>query len=407
MPKRTFAIVGASLAGAHAAHQMRREGFDGRVVLIGAEPHLPYDRPPLSKEVLLGKTEPATTALWTQADYTQAEIDVLLATRVTRIRPAERVLELDGHPDLSVDGILLATGSHARKLPIPGLDQLGVHTLRTLDDALRVRDALQPGANVVVIGFGFIGAEVAAAAVQRGCTVTLVEAAALPMQRVLGAEAGQLYCELHTNNGVDVRLNAIVKEIRGDGNCRAVVLADGGELPADVVVYGVGAAATSELAEAAGIEVANGIVVDAQCRTSIEGIWACGDVAARPSSFAAGGNIRLESWQNAHRQAVAAVKSMLGSDQAFDDLPWFWTDQYDVKMQLAGLPSPNDTVVWRGHPGAFDCTAFYVSDGLLKAVVGMNRPREVRPAMDLIRNRVPVNPAELADESVNLRALGK
>jgi 3-phenylpropionate/trans-cinnamate dioxygenase ferredoxin reductase component len=226
------------------------------------------------------------------------------------------------------------------------------------------------------------------------------------MQRVLGAEAGQLYCGLHAKNGVDIRLNAIVKEIRGDGQCRAVVLDDGTELAADVVVYGVGAAATSELAEAAGIAVANGIVVDAQCRTSIEGIWACGDVATRPSSFAPG-NIRLESWQNAYRQGVAAVKSMLGSDEPFDDLPWFWTDQYDVKMQLAGLPSPTDTVVWRGNPAAFDCTAFYVSGGLLKAVVGMNRPRDVRPAMDLIRNRIPVDPAQLADESVNLRALGK
>ena len=401
MALKTFAIVGASLAGAHAAHQLRKEGFDGRILLIGAETHLPYDRPPLSKGVLLGTVEPAATALWSQADHAQADIEVMLATRVTRIRPTQRALELDDDSDIMVDRILLCTGAHPRTLAVPGLELSGVHPLRTLEDAVLIRDALQPGARVVVIGFGFIGAEVAAAAAIRGCRVTLLEAAALPMQRVLGATVGQRYCDLHKEHGVEVRLSSGVTEIRGKDHCRAVVLTDGNETPADVVVYGVGVTPSTELAEAAGINVANGIVVDAHCRTSIDGVFACGDVAARPSSFATA-NIRIESWQNAYKQGVAAAKSMLGSNEPFDDLPWFWTDQYDVKMQMAGLPSPTDETIWRPAPNGRDGVALYVSEGLCRAVVGFNRPREVRAGTELIRRRVPINRAALADASVDL-----
>jgi 3-phenylpropionate/trans-cinnamate dioxygenase ferredoxin reductase subunit len=404
MKRKTFAIVGASLAGAHAAHQLRRDGFDGRIVLIGAERHLPYDRPPLSKSVLVGEAEPATTALWSESDYAEADIDVLLATRVTRIRPAERVVELDNGLDMVADQILLCTGSYPRKLRIPGLEQQGVFALRTLDDSVRLHGALLPGASVVVIGFGFIGAEVAAAAVKRGCEVKLVEAAALPMQRVLGSEVAQRYCDLHREHGVDIHLNAAVGKVRGNGRCQSVVLANGCELPADVVVYGVGASPSTELAETAGIEVDNGVVVDARCQTSIDGIFACGDVAIRPSTFSTG-NIRLETWQNAYRQGMAAAKAMLGSKEPFDELPWFWTDQYDVKMQLAGLCYPSDEVIWRGAQDSFDCLVFYISESRVRAVLGFNRPRDVRAVMHLIRKQVPVNSAELGDEWSNLTGL--
>ena len=406
MDRKTFAIVGASLAGGHAAHQLRKDGFDGQILLIGAEHHPPYDRPPLSKGILLGEAEPPSTALWSEDDYAQAEIDVVLGTRVTRIDTARRALEFESGGGLTVDRVLLCTGSSPRRPPIPGLELGGVHTVRTLEDAVSVRDALLPGAEVVVIGFGFIGAEVAAAATARGCRVTLVEAAALPMQRVLGAEAARLYCALHEQHGVTVLLNTGVAEVRGVGRCSAALLTDGRELRADLVVYGVGAAASTELAQTAGIACGNGIVVDAQCQTSNSEVFACGDVAARPSSFASG-HIRLESWQNACKQAVAAAKSMLGFTNPYDEVPWFWSDQYDLRMQMAGLPSPTDEVVWRGAPDGPDRSAFYVADGRVRAVLGFNRPRDVRAGTDLIRKRAVVDKAELADESVDLRALAK
>lgn len=400
----TIAIVGASLAGANAAQMLRREGFDGRVVLIGAEPQLPYDRPPLSKELLLGEIEPAKIALFPETAYAEASIEVLTNTRVTRLRPTERLLELDNGSTLQADRVLLCTGARPRPLAIPGLNLPGVYELRTLDDALRLREALAPGARVVVIGFGFIGAEVAAAANQRGCQVTLVEVAPLPMQRVVGQELGKLFVALHQEHGVDVRLGVVVEAIHGDGHCQAVALADGTTLPADVVVCGVGVLPNVELAEAAGITVANGIVVDARCRTSLPEVFACGDVATRPSSYA-GGHIRLESWQNAQNQGIAAARALLGSTAEFDDLPWFWSDQYDVRMQMAGLPDATDEVVWRGSPDGYNCTIFYLRDGTVRAAIGLSRPRDVRAAMDLIRKRTRVEPATLRDESTNLRDL--
>lgn len=409
MGSLTFAIVGASLAGAHAAHQLRKDGFDGRVVLIGAEPHLPYDRPPLSKGVLLGETEPEATALWAEADFAAADIELVLGARATRIRTVERLLELDGGAadggrSLPVDKILLCTGVTARRPTIPGMNLPNVTALRTLDDALRLREQLQPGARVVVIGFGFIGAEVAAAAAALGSQVSLLESAALPLQRVLGPQIGGRYRDLHLEHGVDVRLGAQVAELRGLDRCREVVLADGAALPADLVVVGIGADPAVALAETADLATANGVLVDAHCRTSVPGIYACGDVAARPSAYASG-PLRLESWQNAYRQAVAAAKSMLGSAEPFDDLPWFWTDQYDVKMQMAGLPSAACEFVWRPGQGDMDGAAFYLADGVVRAVVGFNRPRDVRAGMDLIRKGVAVRPAELADASVDLRTL--
>jgi 3-phenylpropionate/trans-cinnamate dioxygenase ferredoxin reductase subunit len=406
MAQKIFGIVGASLAGGHAAHQLRKEGFDGRILLIGAESHLPYDRPPLSKGVLLGEMEPAATAIWSEEAFSEAEIDLRLGTRVTRIDTVGRTLEFGDGSAQAVDRVLLCTGSSARQPAIPGLSLRGVHAIRNLEDAISVRDELLPGSKVVIIGFGFIGAEVAACATARGCSVTLVEAAALPMQRILGPEAAELYCGLHEARGVKVLLNCGVAELRGAGRCSSVLLNDGQEIDADLVVYGVGASPSIDLAEGAGLACSNGILVNDACQTSNSEIFACGDVAARPTAFATG-PIRLESWQNAYRQAIAAAKSMLGSHEPFDDLPWFWSDQYDVKMQMAGLPSSTDEVVWRGAGGGFERTAFYLAGSQVRAVLGFNRVREVRAAIELIRNGIVVDKAMLADESTNLRELAK
>lgn len=402
----TIAIVGASLAGGQAALSLRQKGFAGRIVLVGGEPHPPYERPPLSKEVLMGEAEPSTTQLVPPERYAEADIELVLGVRATALLPAERSIVLDDGRSLVVDSLLLTTGARPRSVSLPGRDLGGVHELRTVDQAVALRDALRPQARVVVIGAGFIGAEVAAVARARGCSVALVELAELPLHRVLGPEVGGLYAKMHRSNGVELHLNSRPVAILGDTRCTAVELDNGLVLEADVVVCGVGVSPVTELAAQAGALVDNGIVVDGQCRTTIPNVYAAGDVASRPSSFAAG-QIRLESWQNAQNHAIAAAAAMLGSAVDFDELPWFWSDQYNVNLQLAGLPSGHDTVVWRGDPDAFDCAAFYLRDGLISGVVGLNRPREVRATMDLIRGRIPVEPAALSDESTDLRSLGR
>lgn len=403
----TYAIVGANLAGGQAAHELRRCGFDGRIVLIGAEPHLPYERPPLSKDVLLGRTEAAATRIWPEDAYPAAAIEVRLGVRATRLRPSDRRVELDDGSALTVDKVLLCTGATPRRLGIPGLDRVGVHHLRTLDDAVALRAGLTPGARVVVIGAGFIGAEVAAAAVQTGCQVTLLEAAPLPLLRVLGAELAALYSGLHRDHGVDLRVGVNVAAVIGDGSCRAVALDDDTVIDADVVVCGVGVTPATGLAADAGINVTNGVEVDWYGRTSIAEVSAAGDVAARPSSYT-DVLIRLESWQNAQNQAIAAARAMVDPEAAaFDDLPWFWSDQYDVRLQLAGFPRPDDTVIWRGDPASYQAAAFYLRNGIVAAVVGLNRPRDVRAGMTLITSRAAVQAQALADESVDLRQPGQ
>jgi 3-phenylpropionate/trans-cinnamate dioxygenase ferredoxin reductase component len=400
----TFAVVGANLAGGHAAHQLRRDGFDGRIVLIGAEPHLPYERPPLSKDILTGTADPEQAAIWTERDFADAGIELALGIRVTALDPRGRALALDDGRSLTVDKVLLCTGATPRRLPIPGDGLVGVHCLRDLDDAVRLRDALAPGARVVIVGAGFIGAEVAAAAVQRGCDVSLLEVAPLPLQRVLGPEVGALYAELHRQRGVDVRLGVAVEAFEGRGACERVRLGDGAAVDADLVVCGVGASPATELAERAGVRVGNGVLVDWACRTSIENVFAAGDVACRPSSYATA-PIRLESFQNAQDQGIAAARAMLGAAMVFDDVPWFWSDQYDVKLQVAGLPGADAEVIWRGDPSELRACAFYLRDGIVQGAVGLNAPRDVRGAMDLIRRRAPVDRAVLTDPSVDLRKL--
>jgi 3-phenylpropionate/trans-cinnamate dioxygenase ferredoxin reductase subunit len=399
----TVAIVGANLAGGHVAHALRREGFDGRVVLIGAEPHLPYERPPLSKDVLIGTAEPSSTQVWPEAAYVDAAIEPVLGTRVTRIDPAARRVELATGASLTADHVVLCTGSHPRPVPV-GRRLAGMHDLRTLDDALALRAELRAGCRLVVVGAGFIGAEVAAAGIALGCDVTMIELAALPLQRVLGAEVGRLYAALHAARGVDLHLGVGVASIEGDDRCRAVVLSDGSRIETDLVVFGVGVVPAAELAEAAGIVVGNGIVVDHACRTSIPEVLAAGDVTCRPTSFAPG-PIRLETWQNAQNQAIAAAKTIAGTEVRFDDVPWFWSDQYDVNLQVAGIPQPHHDVVWRGSGEGMDGVAFYLDGEVVAAAVGLNRPRDVRAAMSLVQQHRQVRRADLSDESVDLRRL--
>jgi 3-phenylpropionate/trans-cinnamate dioxygenase ferredoxin reductase subunit len=399
---RTFVIVGASLAGGKAAETLRNEGFDGRVVLIGAEPERPYERPPLSKDLLLGKGEREQVFLHPAEWYAEHDIELRLGTTVTAIDPAAREVRTDDGERIGYDKLLLATGSTVRGLDIPGIDT--ALTLRTLADSERIGAVLTDGARLVVVGAGWIGLEVAAAARQHGAEVTVVELAALPLQRVLGDELATVFRDLHAAHGVDFRFGRSVAEIRPG----AVLLDDGTELPADAVVVGVGIRPTTELAEAAGLAVDNGILVDAALRSSDPNIYAAGDVANHDHPVL-GHRVRVEHWANALNGGPAAARAMLGQDGGYDAVPYFFSDQYDLGMEYAGHVEPGgyDRVVYRGTPGPqSEFVAFWL-DADDRVLAGMNvNVWDVSDAIQaLVRAGDPVDVARLTDPDVPLDEL--
>jgi len=401
----TYAIVGANLAGGRAALALRSEGFDGRLVLIGDEAYPPYERPPLSKEVLKGAKEPESTFLQSKEAYKEAAIDLRLATRVTKVAPRWKALELADGSAVTTDRILLCTGSRVRRLHVPGCELNGVYYLRGIDDAVAIRDRLGPGVPVTVVGAGFIGAEVAACASEAGCEVTMLEIADVPLGRVLGSELGALYAQIHRDRGVDLRTATGVRAIEGDGGrVRRVITTDGAIIESELVVIGVGVDPATDLATDAGIDVANGILVDEFCRTSIDNVFAAGDVASHPNPLL-GRRLRLEHWQNAQNQGVAAARSMVGRGEPHAEVPWFWSDQYDINLQMAGHPDGSDSIVVRGDRDALSFCAFYVSENRLTGAIAVNRPRDVRAAMKLIETHSTVELAALGDDSVDLRKL--
>jgi len=405
MTRRTHVIVGANLAGGRAALALRDEGFDGDVVLIGAEVHPPYERPPLSKDVLKGARSPESTYLQPVAAWADHDVDLRLGIPVTRIEPRWSGVELADGSRVRADRVLLSTGGRPRKLDVPGRDLRGVHYLRDIEDAVAIADVLQRGGPVVVIGAGFIGAEVTACARELGCEVVLLEVAAVPLERVLGTEMGALYADVHRARGVDVRTGTSIVAIEGrHGRVERVITSDGAVLPAGAVVIGVGMEPVVELAANAGITVDNGIVVDDLCRTSVPNVFAAGDVARHPNRLI-GGEVRLEHWQNAQNQALAAAKSMVDRGQPYAEVPWFWSDQYDLNLQMAGHPNASDCLVTRGSREELSFVTFYVRDGRLSGAVAINRPRDVRGAIKLIESGALVELDALADETADLRKL--
>jgi 3-phenylpropionate/trans-cinnamate dioxygenase ferredoxin reductase subunit len=402
--RETFVIIGAGVAGVRAAGALRNEGFDGRLVLVGAEPHLPYDRPPLSKEVLLGAQPPSDIQLHPEDFYDGLDIELRVATTATRLLPRERRILLATGEALTADKVLLCTGGRPRRLDVPGRDLGCVHCLRTVDDAVAIRDRLHQAAGVVVVGAGWIGAEVAASARELGVQVTLLELAPIPLARVLGDELGRAYAQLHRDRGVDLRTDVGVARIDGRERVREVVTTDGRSVPADLVVVGVGTEPATRLAANAGIAVRNGILVDERGETSVPGVFAAGDGANR-LDVRTGRHVRMEHWLSAQRHAVATAGAMLGRREAFSEVPWFWSDQYGIGLQMAGDPARADDVVRRGDIEDLSFAAFYLRQGCLVAAVGINRPRDVRAAMRLIEQGEPVDRAALADASVDLRRL--
>jgi len=368
----TIAIVGASLAGAKAAEGLRDNGFTGRVVLIGEETERPYERPPLSKGYLLGN-EPRDKAFVHDVEWYGAhDVELLLGVRATDLHPVSHTLTLDGYEPLRYDKLLLATGSRVRRLDVPGTDLSGVRYLRTLPEADALIDHLRSATSVVVVGAGWIGLETAAAARTHGATVTVVELDSAPLRQVLGDEVATVFADLHRAQGVAFRFGTSVREIRGlGGQVRSVVLTDGTELPADVVIVAVGIQPAVELAVAGGLAVDNGVAVDAGLRTSDPDIYACGDVASVEHPLI-GRRIRVEHWSNALNGGKAAALALLGQPLSYDRVPYLFTDQYDLGMEYAGfVPAGGyDSVVFRGDPEGGEFIAFWLSDG--RVLAGMN-----------------------------------
>jgi len=366
----TVAVVGAGLAGAKAVEALRAEGFGGRIVLFGEETHLPYERPPLSKGYLQGNDERGSVFVHSEDWYAEHDVDLRLGAEVTGLdRHAHELMSADGHP-VHYDRLLLATGASPRHLRLPGADLPGVHYLRTLDDSDALRAAFRPGANVVVIGAGWIGLETAAAARGAGATVTVLESAELPLLRVLGPQMAQVFAGLHRENGVDLRLGVTVSALRGDGaTVTGVELGDGATIDADAVVVGVGVTPNVDLARQAGLEVDDGVLVNASLRTSDAHVFAVGDVANAEHPVL-GRRIRVEHWANALHQPEVVAKSILGQEAVYDRLPYFFTDQYDLGMEYVGYASADDDVVVRGDLEGREFVALWTREG--KVVAGMN-----------------------------------
>ena len=382
-------IVGASLAGLRSAETLRRDGFGGRISLIGDEPHQPYDRPPLSKQVLAGDWEPERALLTPAEKLEPLGLDLRLGVRATGLDVAARELEVDGVAE-PFDGLLIATGARCRTLPGTG-SPVGVHTLRTLDDCLAIRAALDDGARrMVVIGAGFIGAEVASVAVGRGTSVTLVEALPAPFARVLGQEMGAVVADVHVANGVDLRCGVGVSSVAGEPGAMTVAMADGSDVYADLVVVGIGVVPNTEWLEGSGLTLDDGVVCDPTCLAA-PNVVAAGDVA-RWTDPRTGESMRVEHWDNAVEQGRHAARRLLATDEeaeVFASVPWFWSDQYDRKIQLAGRPHPDDEVrVVDGSTDERRFAAFYGRRGQLTAVLGMNRPRQVMQGRGLLEQGV-------------------
>jgi 3-phenylpropionate/trans-cinnamate dioxygenase ferredoxin reductase subunit len=405
MSNQTFVIVGASLAGAKAAEELRTQGFDGRIALIGAEPERPYERPPLTKDYLRGESEREKAYVHPAAFYEEHAIELEAGTGVTAIDPHGSRVILDDGRELAYDRLLLATGAEPRRLPIPGAQLDGIYYLRSLADCDALRRRLEPGARVAVVGAGWIGSEFAASARQLGLEVTVIDPLALPNERIFGPEVGGFYRDLHRQHGVEMLLGRGVEAFEGEDAVARVRTSDGASVACDLVVVGVGVAPRSALAGDAGLEVENGIVVNERLVTSVPNIYAAGDVANAWHPFYER-RIRVEHWANALNQGPAAARSMLGEEVTYERIPYFFSDQYDVGMEYSGYAESWDEVVLRGDPGSGEgFVAFWLRDGRVVGGMNVNVWDVNQHVQELIRSRRPVDPGALADAGTPLESL--
>ncbi|MCT2401962.1 NAD(P)/FAD-dependent oxidoreductase [Novosphingobium mangrovi (ex Huang et al. 2023)] len=404
---KSVAVVGANLAGGRAVESLRQAGFDGRITLIGEEPWRPYERPPLSKEVLWDPANvPDNFFLHDEAWYAANRIEMRLGTRAEALDLAASAVRLTGGDLVQADRILLTTGGSARKLNMEGADAANVHYLRTRDDATRMATDLRDGARIVIIGMGVIGAEVAASAVKLGCRVTAIEPLAAPMIRALGPQFGQWLGVEHRQRGVDTRFGRGVTAMKVlDGRVTRVELDDGSLVDCDAVVVGVGIVPEISLARDAGIATNNGIIVDRQCRTSSANVFAAGDVAEQDSFF--GGHIRQETYQNAADQAQAAALAMLGQEVDYCKPVWYWSDQYDLNIQFCGHIPVQAEVTVRGDMASNAFAAFFQSGETVEGILTVNRAPDMGIGKRLVERRAKAQAVQLSDANVSLRDLLK
>jgi 3-phenylpropionate/trans-cinnamate dioxygenase ferredoxin reductase component len=394
-------VIGAGHGGAQLVDSLRAGGYCGDLIMIGDEAHRPYDRPSTSKGLLSGSVDLERTFLKRERYYADHRVELRLGTRVTELNRHARTVGLSTGETLVYDRLVMATGARARRLSVPGSELDGVYCLRSLADSQAIAARLGPGKRVAIIGGGYVGLEVAASATGLGCSVTLIEMQERLLARVAGEEISRFYSNLHRRAGVELLLGTALEGFTGEAAVRSVLLADGREIAVDVVVVGVGAVPNTELACAAGLTVENGIVVDDCGRTSDPGIFAIGDATNHPNSLI-GKRIRLESVPAALGQARAAASAILGDPKPFHELPWFWSDQYDVKLQIAGLSQPEDEVVIRGDPATGHFAAFYLREGRIVAVNSVNSAKDFVLGKKLIaEHRVP-DAGRLADPAVPL-----
>jgi len=398
-------IVGAGQAAVQAIDTLRRKGFTGKLTLVGDEPWLPYQRPPLSKKYLAGALERERLMIRPRQFFSDHSVQTHLGRRVEEISRAQQKVRLDDGSVLPYDALLLATGSRPRNLVAPGSDLHGVHSLRTMADVERIRLDLAASKRLVIIGGGYIGLEVAATARELGLDVTVLEMAERVMNRVTCAEVSSFYEREHAHHGVRIICNAKVRALAGDPHSRrvrAVLTEDGAEHPADVVIVGVGVLPVDELATAAGLECSNGIKVDQHCRTSDPHVYAAGD-CTQHENLHYGRWLRLESVDNAFEQATTAAQNLLGVPTVHDKVPWFWSDQYDLKMIIVGICQGHDTVVTRGAPSSRSFSACYLRNGELVAIDSVNSPKDQMAARKLIAARARPQIDKLADPAIALK----
>jgi 3-phenylpropionate/trans-cinnamate dioxygenase ferredoxin reductase component len=398
-------IAGGGQAAVQAVDTLRRRGFAGKLTVVGDEPWHPYQRPPLSKKYLAGSLERERLLIRPAQYFADHDITACLGRRITEVARRERHVRLDDGGVLPYDALLLATGSRPRQLPVPGSELAGVYTLRTVADADRIRAACAPGARLVVIGGGYIGLEVAATLRGLGMEVTVLEMAERVMSRVTCRQVSAFYEAEHTRHGVRIRCNEQVRALRGDaasGRVRAVLTEGGDEYPAEVVIVGVGVAPADELARAAGLECENGVVTDAHCRTSDEAIYAAGDCASHLNRLY-GRHLRLESVDNAFEQGTTVAINLLGTPTPHDKLPWFWSDQFDLKLIIVGVAHGYDTTVVRGSPASRSFSVCYLRGGELIAIDSINTPKDQMAARKLIAAHARPNVDKLADAGVALK----
>ena len=405
MNRSVYVIVGAGQAGANAAAELRRQGFDGRVVLLGDEPHAPYERPPLSKDVLLrpGQTRCAVHA---EDFYEQQGIELKVGVPVSGVDPQTRSLTLSNGETLAYDKLLLTTGARARRLPL--LDALAenVHTLRTLDDARKLAGELQPGRRILLVGAGVIGLELASSAVDLGAYVTVIETAPSAMGRCAPPLLSQFLCGVHRQRGVTLHFGATLVSASRESGDIVLCLSDGTRIVGDAVIYGIGVEPDTALAKDAGLAIDNGIVIDEQCRTSAPHIYAAGDVASRRDATS-GHHLRRETWENAQNQGVAAARSMLGMPLDSEAAPWFWTDQCGFNVQFVGNMGAPEWIV-RGQLDAPPCVLFGLDEeGALVGAITINLGRDMRSARELVNHRAKLARELLLDPQQALRALAK